>query len=823
MKSMLRATTALPLAAFALTISAVSAQAQGAAPSADEALAAENSAPGEIVVTAQKRSERLQDVPLAVSVLSGDAIANSSRPNLEGAAALVPSLNFVKAGTSLNQTLFLRGLGTTSFSIAVEPSVSTVLDGVVLSRAAEAFSDLADVARLEVLRGPQGTLFGKNASAGVINIISRMPGDTVGADLEGGLFFANGQEYRVRGSIDLPLSTSLRTRTTAFYDKYDGNIFNVAPNVNRRVNGFEHYGVRTIVQADLSEAVKFTGIGDYHKNNDDCCADVIGGPPLFGATSATPGAVNTTALNLIQTILPTLQGDKSRKINQNLVTRTIETGYGFSGQFDAELGTQTLTSITAYRNFANNEIRDGDFYPQAYIGAPQSHDTGPQTGWTFSQELRLTSPAKQFFSYVLGAYYSNTFTQRIFRRDNTICSAATGAVLPAGVLTPCSSPLAAPSTTAFGQATYSNSQKNLALFAQATLNVADNFRLIGGLRYTIDQLDEQFIRVASPGNGASNPPFDNGVWRAYLSAVAAGVLPSAAQSAAASATNGVPLTTKATASNVSGKAGVQFDFSRNVTGYASYTRGYKGPAFNLFFNLTATGLKALEPETSNAFEVGLKNTLLGGTLTLNIAGFYAKYYNFQANNPDTLTINGISATIARFTNAGTVSTRGVELDMNYRPTRDLTFSGGAAYTDARIDQFNPPPVRTANDIVPNGTTLPFAPKFKGSLSADYRIRSGGAVDFGLNLQGTYQSSQSLFLTPDPVVRNATRIGAYGLVNASISVMDANDHWKLTFVARNLFDQTYIAAISTGGPSGAYRYQFARDADRYFGVVGKISF
>jgi iron complex outermembrane recepter protein len=809
MKSIFRATSAL--VSLALILAAAPALAQVS----EAAAAAEDEAdPAEIVVTAQKRTERLQEVPVAVSVLSGESIAGASRASLEGATQLVPSLNFVKAGTSLNQTLFLRGLGTTSFSIAVEPSVSTVLDGVVLSRAAEAFSDLADVARMEVLRGPQGTLFGKNASAGVINIISKMPGDTLGGELEAGFYFTGGNQFRVRGTVDAPLSPTLRTRTTAFFDTYKGNIFNVAPTVNRRVNGFEHYGIRSIVQADIGDTAKLTVIGDYHKNNDDCCADVIGGAPLFGATAATPGAVNTTNLALIQTVLPTLQGNQTRAINQNLITRTIETGYGFSAQLDAELGRHTITSISAYRNFANNEIRDGDFYPQPFIGATQSHDTGPQTGHTLSQELRLTSPGKEFFNYVIGGYYSYTYTKRVFRRDNTICSAAAGAVLPVGVLTPCSSALANPSTTAFGQATYDNAQRNLAIFAQSTLNIADSFRLIGGLRYTSDQLDVSFIRVTSPGNGASNPPFDQGVFDSRLNEASNG---------SPAAANGIPFRSKVKNDNISGKAGAQFDISRNVNAYATYTRGYKGPAYNLFFNLQPTGVKALEPETSNSYEVGLKTTSFGGKLIINIAGFYAKYNNFQANNPDVLTINGVTTTIARFTNAGSVSTRGVELDFAFRPATDFSLNGGFAITDAHIDRFNPPPVRTLNDIVPDGTRLPFAPRFKGSLNADYRIRTGGSFDIGLNLQGSYQSQQSLFLTPDPVVRAATTIKGYGIVNMGISLLSQDERYKLTFVARNLFDQSYIAAISSGGPGGAYRYQIARDADRYFGVIGKVYF
>jgi iron complex outermembrane receptor protein len=825
MKATLRAAVAL-VGTVSLLALATPALAQAAAAAADtpaDSAAADEAPPGEIVVTAQKRTERLQDVPVAVSVLGADALATSSKPSLESAVALVPSLNFVKAGTALNQTLFLRGLGTTTLSIAVDPSVSTVLDGVVLSRSAEAFTDLVDIERIEVLRGPQGTLFGRNASAGVINIVSKRPGREFGGELEGAYFFDNGTEYRVRGALNVPLSPNVRTRTTAFYDHYDGNIFNIAPNVNHRVNGLEHYGVRSVVEADVSDTVRLTLIGDYHKNDDNCCADIIAGPPRFAATAlVNPGAVNPTALALIQTVLPTLNGDKTRTVNQNLVTRTIEKGYGFSGQFDVELGTQTITSITAYRNFANSEIRDGDFYPQAYIGAPQSHDIGPQTGHTFSQELRLTSPGKQFFDYVIGAYYANTYTKRIFERDNVICAAATPPA-PVGVLTPCTSPLAAPSVNAFGRSTYSAIAKNFALFGQGTLNLTDAFRLIGGLRYTTDQLDVSFIRVTSAGNLASNRPFDNGVFNAYNRGIEAGLGPVAAQNAAFPFTDGVPLHTKTTANNFSGKAGAQFDFSRDVTGYATYSRGYKGPAYNLFFNLQPSGIKALEPETSNAYEVGLKNSLLGGTLTINLAAFYAKYDNFQANNPDTLVINGVTSVIGRFTNAGTVSTRGAELDFAYRPTRDFSISGGAAYTDAKIDQFRIPAIRTPNDIVPNGTRLPFAPRFKSSVSVDYRIRTGGAVDFALGAQGNYQSSQDSVLTPDPVIRKAAFIDAYGIVNASVSIMDSEDHWKLTFVARNLFDTSYAATIIGGGPAGAYRYQIPRDADRYFGVIGKVSF
>ena len=169
---------------LALAVAAMPAwaQEQTAAETADAA------EPADIVVTAQLRSERLQDVPVAISVVSGEALEAQGRVNLEGAVNLIPTFNFLKSGTTLNQSLFLRGVGTATFSIAGEPSVSTVLDGVVLARSGEAFQELVDVERLEVLRGPQGTLFGKNASAGVINIITRAPTQELEGYVEAGYF-----------------------------------------------------------------------------------------------------------------------------------------------------------------------------------------------------------------------------------------------------------------------------------------------------------------------------------------------------------------------------------------------------------------------------------------------------------------------------------------------------------------------------------------------------------------------------------------------------------------------------------------------------------
>lgn len=422
MISLLRASSAMSLAAFVLA---------NAAPAFAQSPDESEDSVAEIVVTAQKRSEKLQKVPVAVSVLSGQALAVAARPSIESAAQMVPSLNFLKSGTTLNQTIFLRGVGTATFSIAGEPSVSTVVDGVVYARSGEAFSDLVDVAQMEVLRGPQGTLFGKNASAGVINITTQMPKNELSGSVDASYF--DRKEYRVMGAINMPLGENLAGRLTAFYGEYDGNIRNLT--TGNRVNGYKHRGVRGQLLYEPSSALRLYFAADYYKNDDDCCAEVIGTGALTGAGVAT----TSLAFNA----LPTPRGAKTRQVTQNLVTSTKEEGWGVSLQADVELGTHSLTSITAYRSWDNTEIRDGDWLDRAYVGFNQLHDSGPQTSHTFTQEFRIASPTDQTVSYVLGTYYSNAKSRRIFRRDDIVCSAAAGA--PTNVLIPCGSTNAAAS------------------------------------------------------------------------------------------------------------------------------------------------------------------------------------------------------------------------------------------------------------------------------------------------------------------------------------------------------------------------------------------
>jgi iron complex outermembrane recepter protein len=791
-----------------------------ATPALAQDAAEEDSANNEIIVTAQKREQNIQDVPVAVSVISGAALEAQGGINIENAQYLVPSLNFRKSGSALNQSLYLRGVGTTTFSIGGEPSVGTVLDGVVLARSGEAFSDLVDIERIEVLRGPQGTLFGKNASAGVINIVSRRPGNSFGGSVEGGFFFGNGQEYRVRGGIDAPLGENIGARVTGFYSKWDGNIFNET--LDRRVNGYERYGFRGIVEARPRENITLTLIGDWRKSNDDCCAEVIGSPAR-NADNTTLAAFTARAA----TALPPLLGDKGRRVRQNLLTQSLEKAWGVSFQADIESDDgPTVTSITAFRRYDSNEVRDGDFLSTPYVGGAfqQSHDFGPQTGDTFTQELRLTSPSGGFFEYVAGLYYYNASQERTFTRANIACTAST---LPVqGVLTPCSTTAGA-STITFpvGIANFGTTFKNMAAFGQATFNFSDSFRAIAGLRYTHDQLNGFHSRT-TPVPGASQPVFDQGVYNEFIRQINLGATPANAQTAAVLASNGQPFRQKVTNNNISGKFGLQYDLSEDVMAYASYSRGYKGPGLNIFFNLNSNGTPPLADETGDSYEGGLKTSMLDGQLTLNLAGYYAKYKNFQANNPDFV----LGQRVTRFTNAGTVSTRGFELDLLYRPSDDFTLSGGVAYTDAKVDRFRLPPGAPITDQVPDGSALPFSPKWKGSLGGTYTIRTGGFADIELGAQGSYQSSQLSLLVASPLITGNSRIKDYGLLDLSIALLGADDKFRISFLAKNVLDTSFAASIVDGGPlsvgntgSSSYRFIIPREADRYFGINAKVNF
>jgi iron complex outermembrane recepter protein len=737
---------------------------------------AAKAANAEVIVTAQKRNENLQDVPIAMSVVSGNAISPAAA-NIENLTSMVPTLTFNKGGTTLNSSLFLRGVGTINFSIAAEPSVAYVLDGVVYARSGEAFGDLYDLERIEVLRGPQGTLFGKNASAGVINVVSRKPGKEFGGKIELSAF--EDAEYKGRIAVDLPITDTLRTRITGFTGSFDGYLKNTLN--GEKLNGYSRYGVRAVTEWEAAPNLDFTIIGDYRRSDDKCCIEVVGTAPTAAPLAQAPGLAGVRFL-----------GDETRTVRTDTPTKTKETSWGLSAQADYRFENGfTLTSLTAYRGWDNTELREGDWTSRTapYVGAAfaRVNDVGPQESTTFSQEVRLASPDDQQLTYVVGAYFYAADADRTFRRNVLQClSAAPGAVADATGLVPCGA--GANIIDTFSQATFGSEFRNTSLFGQAQFAVTDKLDLIGGLRFTRDELKFYHDRIPAPIGGLSG--ISN--------------LPSGFRGDTSN-------------DNWSGKAGVAYKFTDNVNSYFTYTRGYKGPAFNVFFNQQIAQTNVIEAETADAYEAGLKTTLLDGRVVLNAAIFKAEYENFQANSPDLL--NGTP--ITRLTNAGTVSTSGVEFDWVVRPTENFTITGGLAYTDAQIEEFRIP--GGALSSARKGERIPFAPEWKGTIAADWRIEPA-ALPFNTRLNASYSYTDDQISSLSATAPNTIPlIDAYGLIDASVTLSDKEDRLSVSLIGKNLADESFASLIATGGPGGAVLYRIPREAERYFGVSFRANF
>ena len=733
----------------------------------------------EIVITAQKREQKLQDVPIAVSVVNGELAESTGSYNIESLRALVPSLNLRKTNTSLNQSLFLRGVGTINFAIAAQPSVATVLDGVVLSSAGEAFGDLYDVERIEVLRGPQGTLFGKNASAGVVNIVTKRPGSEFGGYVDLGYF--EGDEVRLKAAVDLPISENVRSRTTVTWGDFNGYINNVSSTAGGgTVNGYNRKGVRSSWDLD-AESSRWNLNFDYRKSDDNCCVEVIG---------TAPTGANGPALQSLLTGV-TFLGDKTRTVRQNLQMRSYEEAWGFSLQGDIDWGDKTVTSITAYRTWDATEIREGDWLDTAaaYVGNTfaQLHDFGPQETKTLSQELRVASPGGETIDYVAGLFFSKTDAERFFRRDTIVCRSTTLAADATG-LAPCRPGASVIDTTPSANATFGAKFQNLAAFADGTWNLSDSLRVIGGLRYTQDELSYYHTYNFSPSAGPG------------IRTAPAGSGPTAT------------LGGSDTSSNVSGRLGAQLDFTDDVMLYATYSRGYKGPAYNVFFNMGVNNTPVIDAETVDSYEAGLKSSVLDGRMLFNLAAFRADYADFQANNFTFL--NG--ALITTLTNAGEVSSQGVEFDFQFKPSSYFAIGGGLAYTDAQVDKFFTPPGSTPT--VRDGTQLPLAPELKGSLVVEGAFPIGSWT-LAPNVVVSYTEDQFSDLN-EPA---ALKIPSYTTVDVALALTDADDRIRLSLIGRNVTDEAYTVLKTAGGPGGVPRLQIPRDADRYFGIQARFRF
>ena len=746
-----------------------------------------------ITVTAQKRVENLNEVPVAVSVLRENQINSAFSANIEGLQALVPSVSFRKGNTTRNSAITIRGVGTISFSIAAEPSVSTVVDGVVLGRSGQAFVDLYDLDRIEVLRGPQGTLFGKNASAGVVNITTKRPSDEFEGSFEATLFQDN--EYRLKTSISGPLNDNVSGSLTVLKSQFDGYINNVYN--NQTVSGYDKEGVRAMLDIEAAGDTDILFIFENVNSNDSCCADLELTPSGRHNSEASP--TNPDGLDLEQ-----------RQVDHDFETRTLDETTAFSVQVDKELGDHQLTSITAYRGWNNTEFREGDFTSTAgdsilpVFGVPfQLHDIGPQEWDQVSQELRIASPTGGALDYQAGFFWWNQKSERNFTRDASCQNnggqfpAAIGRYLTdvVGVTDPSDTDIQdfisdeglscnandIVSATAYMETEFDN----WAVFGDGKYHINDDFRLLFGLRYTNDEVSFSHNRNSNDQYGRKG----------------VGVRESSLDTDYQGSTD---------QSNVSGKFGAQFNLNDDSMVYATYSQGYKGPAFNVFYNMSDNDTLPIGKETSDAYELGYKYA--SRDLIFNAAIFRTEIDGFQANNPELL--DGVF--ITRLTNAGSVITQGVEFDFMWQATDALTLTGGLSSVDAEVDEFRCP-VGLLTCDGNSGADLPFSPDLKYSVTGEYFWELN---DMDIYLNGSYVYTDEIFAgAPGADGTAVTSLPDYAIFNASLAFSFDDDNYRISLIGKNLTDESFVTTYSGDG----FRYQIPRDADRYFGVQLRAKF
>ena len=744
---------------------------------------------GDIVVTARRRAETIQTVPIAMSVIGGTALAETGAYNVSRLTQLQPTLQFYSTNPR-NSAANIRGLGA-PFGLTndgIEQGVGIYVDQAYYSRIASATFDFTDTERIEVLRGPQGTLYGKNTTAGAINITTRKPSFTPEARIE--LTTGNYQFIQAKASVSGPLiPDKLAIRLSASVTERDGTIHNVVTGKN--LNAQDNKSVRGQLYWKPTDTLDFALSGDYGQQNPNCCVQ------YYARTGATQRPLNRqyAALAAAQGyVVPSTNAfDRVTDVDTPLRAKQELGGVSLLGNLD--LGTSTITSVSAWRFWNWDPSNDRDF-----IGLPiTTVSANPSQQTQYSQELRIASNGKHTLDYVLGAFY---FYQTIDTQGLQVQGPAASAFLLNPTSTGGKNPAALNGLTSRNTIGFTNT--SAALFGKLTWNVSDRFQIAPGLRLNYDKKKGDYVSVVTNGTGTA------------LTADQRGVL--APQSYQPDFDNW----------NLSGDITAAYTVTSDIHAYATYARSYKSGGINLSglpldgSNNPILSAATVKPEKVNHFELGLKTQFLDRRLTLNLAGFWTEISDYQA----TVTNGQLGVLRGYLANAGKVRTRGLEFDSAFRPTDRFSVYANGAYTDAKyvkfVDAPCPPELSggtTADATHPaspagqagtsttpsyspancdiSGQRLPGVSKWAFSYGAEYDLPATLAGLDGqlyLGYDGSYRSTFS----SNPSRSAYTDINGYALSNFRLG-FKAKDSWNVFGWLRNAFDENYydVLALQSG--------------------------
>ncbi len=739
----------------------------------------------DIVVTARYKNETLQTVPIAITALSSAQIeAVGGQTSLKTLAVFAPSVS-IQGFSGRNQTITIRGLGTNSGGTndGLDQGVGLYIDGVYRPRTGTVINDLLDLDSVQVLRGPQGTLFGKNTVAGAIDVRTKLP--SFAPEFASDITYGNHNYMRAQASASGGLTDTLALRLSGLVSARDGLVYNTTQ--HQDWDNYENVAVKADLLWKPSTALTFRLTGDYARQTGNMGFYLSG--QVLPTTRDNGVPVKGFYQHAAEVGYTPIAIDPYRRqtdINGSQAIR-MPSG-GVTARIDATLGGHTLTSITAGRFWKWIPNWDGDQFGADVLGQATVATDQKQ----FSQELRLTSPSGGRIEYTAGLYYfwqRADLTQELsFGKDAAkwyLGAAAPGALL-----------------NGLDTFSYLNPSTNsYASYGQATWHVTPSTSLTGGLRYTYEKKAGSYdaVQVGTPAP-ISSLPF---AYQATAAAVRAAYAPS-----------GGAYEASRSKGTVSWLLSANQDIGDDVHAYASYSRGYKSAGINLVRQGAGINI-FVEPEKVDSYEVGFKTQLLDRRVQFNTALFWTIDQNYQANLYD------VSNRISYLGNAGKVRSRGVEVDLRASVARGLTFSGSGSFTDAKY-------LRYTNAICPflqsyqpscdiSGQRLSGTSKWAGAVQARYEAPVSDRLIGYTAADASYRSSFFSAVNDDPF----SRIKGYALVGAQLGLRAADGPWDVSVWGRNLFDKDYLVTSTVNATWGIT--QVGVGEPRTYGVTLRTRF
>ncbi len=727
-----------------------------------------------IVVTARKREENLQETPITITAVTGAELSERNIKTTAELSQIVPNLsigtgNNSSGGSSVAQ-IFLRGVGQNDFLITTDPGVGIYIDGVYYARSVGAVMDLLDLERVEVLRGPQGTLFGRNTIGGAISLVSARPTDEVSGHLELGT--GSFDRFEAIGSINFPLSETLLSKLSVSYKRDTGFGEQVLTGENQ---GDENaFAARGTLEWSPSEKFRLTISGDVTREREGAIVNVIREvaptAPLFGFYMGVaipeivppPGGATTEFNDFVASLggIPILE-------NNDDTRRSFGTGsnendldlWGVSTTIEYDVvDWLTIKSITAYREMDALFGRDGDNTPFQYIDVLNS-DTQEQ----FSQELQLIGENYGGrLQWVIGGFYfdedaTNDSQVRLASGLFNGLEALPAAVIPLapvtcpppmGVFAPCAGGAGNPINIGFDldfNASNRVSTQSAAVFTHASFDMTERLRVSGGLRYTFEDRSYFTDQLRINANVPLIPP--TGVSDDF--------------------------------SDVSVKAGVDVDLSENMLAFASFSQGFKSGGFN-GRPTVQTEVDSFDPETINSYELGIKSELFDRRVRLNATGFYYDYKDIQLSIVDADTTGNLIAIIE---NAGEANAKGIEVEILARPIGGLDLGAFVGFIDAEFTDLDP------GSTISLDTEFVLTPKWTAGANIAYSWPIAGIGEATLRGNWSYKDGHFTDVPNTPSLAQES----YSLFGASASVSSLDGAWTATVYGRNLSDKEYITS------------------------------